>query len=84
MIIKAPVNLETLRWAREMAGYPTIEDVCEKSSLHNYTDNGFNLLRDWESGKRQLSVADADELAKIYGFSNRVSLYANKDAFKKK
>lgn len=77
MSVIAPVNLDTLRWARENAGYPTIEDACKSISFLKNKDNGLELLTAYETGEKTISVTVADRLAIKYGYTDRISLYAS-------
>ena len=58
----APVEPETLVWARKTAGYKTARDAAEKISWLKDKEKN---LRQWESGEK-ISLSNAKKLAKSY------------------
>ena len=65
----APTNPETLIWARESAGYETIDAAVQAITyLRNKADGHADLVS-WEKGESKPSVVAAERLAKAYGVS---------------
>ena len=64
MPVYAPINPNTLKWARETAGY---DDLSELAALLRVEEA---KLKEWESGKTLLTIGKAKKLAEKY----RVSL----------
>ena len=62
--VYAPINPNTLKWARETAGY---DDLSELAALLRVEEA---KLKEWESGKTLLTIGKAKKLAEKY----RVSL----------
>ena len=69
--IPAIINPAMLTWTREQAGYKTIEDAAESKKIPA------EKLRAWESGEKQPSIRQAENLAKIYHCS--YSLFSLKE-----
>lgn len=67
--VTAPVDAETLRWAREEAGYASIDSAVQAISCLRNRAKGHDDLRSWEQGDKKPSVAVAEYLAKAYGVS---------------
>lgn len=65
----ASVNPEALTWARQGAGYPTIEDAVSAITYLRNLKDGQASLRNWEDGSAMPSVAAAEKLRKAYGAS---------------
>lgn len=67
--VLAPVDYETLKWAREMAGFSE-EDATEKISFlkekRKKGENAVTILREWETGQMKPFLVVAREMAKIY------------------
>jgi transcriptional regulator with XRE-family HTH domain len=58
--IPALVKPELLVWARESAGYPTLDLAAEAMDIHPLT------LEEWEKGRVSPSVAELRKLGEFY------------------
>lgn len=69
----APAKPETLEWARKNAGFESLSSAIEKiswlRSKHRDGKDAEDILRQIESGEREVSLAQARDMAKAYHVS---------------
>lgn len=65
--VNMPTNPETLKLAREKAGYASIADVVANTSYLSKRKDGVKELQDWEAGSAMPSTTATKSLASTYG-----------------